>query len=50
MLLTEFDPTPRAVINPDYIKPVENFPETEFALTCVRISSALPGKSSEAET
>ena len=25
VLLAEFDPTPRAVINPDYIKPVENF-------------------------
>ena len=32
MLLTEFDPTPRAVINPDYIKPVENFPETVVAV------------------
>ena len=29
MLLTEFDPTARAVINPDLVhKPVENFPET----------------------
>lgn len=29
MLLTEFDPTPRAVINPDLVhKPVEDFPET----------------------
>ena len=25
-------PTPRAVINPDYIKPVENFPETVVAV------------------
>ena len=32
MLLAEFDPTPRAVINPDYIKPVENFPETVVAV------------------
>ena len=32
MLLTEFDPTPCAVINPDYIKPVENFPETVVAV------------------
>ena len=29
MLLTEFDPTARAVIDPDLVhKPVENFPET----------------------
>lgn len=42
MLLTEFDPTPRAVINPDFIhKPVEHFPETVISVFSHRLFASV---------
>ena len=42
MLLAEFDPTPRAVINPDFIhKPVEHFPETVISVFSHRLFASV---------
>ena len=42
MLLTQFDPARRAVINPeDYLHPIENFPETVVSIFSHELFNAI---------